>query len=123
MRPRDGSDPLLAGAIVFVCSAAVLMLEILAGRILAPYVGISLETYTSIIGTVLAGIAVGAWAGGSVADRIDPHRLIGPVIAVGGVLAFFTVPIIRFLGDSADGGGGAAVTLRVLARSSSLRSC
>ena len=37
----------------------VLMLEILAGRLLAPYVGISLETYTSIIGTVLAGIAVG----------------------------------------------------------------
>jgi len=104
-------NPLLAGAIVFVCSAAVLMLEILAGRILAPYVGISLETYTSIIGTVLAGIAMGAWGGGKLADRIDPHRLIGPVIAVGGVLAFFTVPIIRFLGDSSGGGGGAAVTL------------
>jgi SAM-dependent methyltransferase len=103
--------PLLAGAIVFVSSAAVLMLEILAGRILAPYVGISLETYTSIIGTVLAGIAVGAWGGGRLADRIDPHRLIGPVIALGGVLAFFTVPIIRFLGDSSGGGGGAAVTL------------
>jgi SAM-dependent methyltransferase len=103
--------PLLAGAIVFVCSAAVLMLEILAGRILAPYVGISLETYTAIIGTVLAGIAVGAWAGGRAADRIDPHRLIGPVIAVGGVLAFFTVPIIRYLGDSSGAGGGAAVTL------------
>jgi spermidine synthase len=103
--------PWLAGVIVFVSSAAVLMLEILAGRILAPYVGISLETYTSIIGTVLAGIAVGAWAGGRLADRIDPHRLIGPVIAVGGVLAFFTVPIIRFLGDSSEGGGGAAITL------------
>lgn len=103
--------PLLAGAIVFVCSAAVLMLEILAGRILAPYVGISLQNYTSIIGTVLAGIAIGAWAGGRVADHIDPHRLLGPVIALGGVLAFFTVPIIRFLGDSADAGGGSVITL------------
>jgi MFS family permease len=91
------------------------MLEILAGRILAPYVGISLATYTAIIGTVLAGIAVGAWAGGQMADRIDPHRLIGPVIAVGGVLAFFTVPIIRFLGDSSGGGAGPAVTLAVSA--------
>jgi SAM-dependent methyltransferase len=65
-------DPYAAGAIVFVCSAAVLMLEILAGRILAPYVGISLETYTAIIGTVLAGIAVGAWSGGYAADRPMP---------------------------------------------------
>jgi SAM-dependent methyltransferase len=104
--------PVLAGTLVFVCSAAVLMLEILAGRLLAPYVGISLETYTSIIGTVLAGIALGAWGGGRVADRVDPHRLLGPVIAFGGVLAFCTVPIIRYLGDqSAQGGGASTLTL------------
>jgi SAM-dependent methyltransferase len=112
--PADGRParlrPLLAGAIVFVCSAAVLMLEILAGRLLAPYVGISLETYTSIIGTVLAGIALGAWAGGRVADRIDPHRLLGPVIALGGVLAICTVPIVRHLGGS-TGEGVSASTL------------
>jgi SAM-dependent methyltransferase len=113
--PADGRParlhPLLAGALVFVCSAAVLMLEILAGRLLAPYVGISLETYTSIIGTVLAGIALGAWAGGRVADRIDPHRLLGPVIAVGGVLAFCTVPVIRALGDQSPESGGASTLL------------
>lgn len=104
--------PLLAGALVFLCSAAVLMLEILAGRLLAPYVGISLETYTSIIGTVLAGIALGAWAGGRVADLVDPHRLLGPLIAFGGVLAFCTVPVIRYLGDqSAQGGGASTLTL------------
>ena len=54
----------LAAFLVFVCSAAILMLEILAGRLLAPYVGVSLNTYTAVIGTVLAAIAVGAWAGG-----------------------------------------------------------
>ncbi|HXY91517.1 MAG TPA: fused MFS/spermidine synthase [Acidimicrobiia bacterium] len=92
---------LLAAAIVFVCSAAVLMLEILAGRLLAPYVGISLQTYTSIIGTVLAGIAVGAWGGGKLADRIDPRRLLGPTIALGGVFSLLTVPVIRSLGSQA----------------------
>jgi MFS family permease len=103
---------LLAAALVFVCSAAVLMLEILAGRLLAPYVGISLETYTSIIGTVLAGIAVGAWGGGKLADRIDPRRLLGPTIALGGVLALFTVPVVRGLGDqSTSGGRGATLFL------------
>ena len=39
----------------------MLVLEILAGRLLAPYVGVSIETFTGIIGVVLAGIAVGAW--------------------------------------------------------------
>ena len=102
----------VAAALVFVCSAAVLMLEILAGRLLAPYVGISLETYTSIIGTVLAGIAVGAWLGGKLADRIDPRRLLGPTVCFGGLLALFTVPIVRALGDqSGDGGRGATLFL------------
>jgi predicted membrane-bound spermidine synthase len=105
LRPFD------AAALVFVCSAAVLMLEILAGRILAPYVGISLETYTSIIGVVLAGIAVGAWAGGKLADRVDPHRTIGPVIAAGGLLAFLTVPIIRGVASQTAGNVGASALM------------
>ncbi len=76
----DAQSPLpgwLAIALVVGTSAAVLVLEILAGRLLAPYVGVSLETYTGIIGTVLAGIAVGAWFGGVAADRIDPRRRPG----------------------------------------------
>jgi SAM-dependent methyltransferase len=86
------------------------MLEILAGRLLAPYVGVTLETYTAIIGTVLAGIAFGAWAGGRLADRVDPRRVLGPVIALGGALALFIVPVIRFLGDT-SGSGHAAPTI------------
>jgi hypothetical protein len=66
--------PVLAGALVFVCSAAVLMLEILAGRLLAPYVGISLETYTSIIGTVLAGTVTRCAPPRHSADSSAMHR-------------------------------------------------
>ena len=47
----------VAAALVFVASGAVLVLEILGVRLLAPYVGLTLETTTSIIGAVLAGIA------------------------------------------------------------------
>ena len=53
-----------AGALVFVASGSVLVLEILAGRLLAPYVGVSLETFTGVVGVVLAGIATGTWTGG-----------------------------------------------------------
>ena len=53
-----------AAGIVFVAAGAVLVLEILSVRLLAPYVGLTLETTTSIIGAVLLGIAVGAAIGG-----------------------------------------------------------
>jgi SAM-dependent methyltransferase len=94
----------LAIALVVGTSAAILVLEILAGRLLAPYVGVSLETYTAIIGTVLAGIAVGAWLGGVAADRVDPRRLIPALLVTGGALAIATVPIVQALGSA----GGAA---------------
>ncbi len=103
----------LAVALVVGTSAAILVLEILAGRLLAPYVGVSLETYTGIIGTVLAGIAVGAWLGGVAADRVDPRRLIPVLLVVGGALAIATVPIVRALGGaggSASVGGTLALT-------------
>jgi MFS family permease len=95
----------LAGALVFVSSAAVLVLEILAGRLLAPYVGVTLETFTGIIGTVLAGIAIGTWAGGRLADRIEPRRLLGPLLAVGGGLAIAGVPLVRVVGGASDARG------------------
>ena len=94
-------DSRLAGAVVFVASGAVLVLEILAGRLLAPYVGVSLETFTGIIGVVLAGIAIGTWLGGWLADRIDPRRLLPGALALGGAAAIAAVPIIRALGPSA----------------------
>ncbi len=106
---RNEHSPLpgwLAIALVVGTSAAILVLEILAGRLLAPYVGVSLETYTGIIGTVLAGIAVGAWLGGLAADRIDPRRLIPALLVIGGALAIATVPTVRALGSA---GGAASV--------------
>ena len=48
---RDpASSPSLAAGLVFVASAAVLVVEILGIRLLAPYVGLTLETTTAIIG-------------------------------------------------------------------------
>ncbi len=86
--------PILAGLIVFGTSAAVLALEILAVRLLAPHLGITLEVTTGVIGTVLAGIALGTWLGGRLADRVDPRRLLGPILVVGGVLALAVIPMI-----------------------------
>jgi spermidine synthase len=106
---------LAAGLLVFFTSAAVLVLEILAGRLLAPYVGVSLETYTGIIGVVLAGISLGTWLGGRAADRIDPRRLLGPLLAWGGALALLAVPAITWVGELSLGTGpDAIVTLSLV---------
>ena len=49
----------LGYALVFGTSAAVLVLEITSLRLIAPYVGITLETNTSVIGLALTAIAFG----------------------------------------------------------------
>ncbi len=108
-------NPMLAGGLVFFTSGAVLVLEILAGRLLAPYVGVTLETYSAIIATVLAGIAVGTWFGGRAADRIHPRVLLGPLLAGGGALAMGSVPFVRLLGTLADGTPEWAVPLSMVA--------
>ena len=97
-------SPLVAGALVFFTSGAVLVLEILAGRLLAPYVGLTLENYSAVIGTVLAGISLGTWIGGMLADRFNPRALLGPLLAVGGACSLATVPLVRMFGSSIEEG-------------------
>lgn len=106
--------PVAAGLLVFCTSAAVLVLEILAGRLLAPYVGVTLETYTGIIGVVLAGIALGTWLGGRAADRIDPRKMLGPLLVMGGTLALCTIPAIRLFGALGLGAGPIGITMLAL---------
>lgn len=106
-----------APMLVFFTSAAVLVLEILAGRLVAPYIGVSLEAYTGIIGTVLAGIALGSAVGGWIADRRDPAALLGPVLVASGVASLASLPIITALGPVVAGTGGTADAIVLLAAS------
>lgn len=90
--------PTTARILVFATSASVLIIEILAGRLLAPYLGVSLEVFTGIIGVVLAGISLGAWLGGRAADRVDPALLPGPLLISGGLAAIASPALIDFFG-------------------------
>jgi spermidine synthase len=109
-RPSTG-EPLptwVAAAVTFLCSGAVLVLEIVGLRLIAPYVGVTLQTSTAIIGFALAAIALGAWTGGATADRTDPRRLLAPLMVAGGALVVAVLPLVRFTGSlltGADAGG------------------
>ena len=49
---------LIPAVTVFISSACIMVLELVAGRLVAKDLGSSLYTWTSIIGIVLAGITV-----------------------------------------------------------------
>lgn len=100
-----------ARLLVFLTSAAILVLEILAQRLMAPYLGVSLEVVTGVIGVILAGIALGAWLGGLAADRGDPGRLIGPLLVAGGVTALASPLLIDLLGPLLPSAGPASIVV------------
>src|SRR5215208_5678911 len=91
-----------AAALVFGASASVLVVELVALRLLAPYLGLTLETNTIVIGLALAAIAMGSWAGGRLADRISPRYALGPLLAVSGVAVAATPFAVRGAGVISD---------------------
>jgi MFS family permease len=70
---------------VFLSSASLMVLEIVAARLLAPYIGVSLYSWTAIIGVVLGGLSLGNWLGGVWADRGGNARSVGLVLGLGAV--------------------------------------
>jgi spermidine synthase len=84
--------------LVFATSLCTLVLEIVAGRVLAPAIGVSLYTWTSIIGIVLAGLAVGNYLGGVAARRIaSPGALAALLLA-----SSFSVWVVAILSRTND---------------------
>ena len=101
MSAHEGAalPPAAAAALTFAASAAVLVLELTALRLIAPYVGLTLESSTAVIGMALAAIALGAWAGGARADRTSPRRVIGPLLLLSGSLTLVVNPAVRWMSD------------------------
>ena len=93
-------ENLKACLIAFFASFFMLVVEIVAGRILAPYVGVNLYTWTSIIGVVLAGIGVGAYLGGVIADRYPHASTLGWILFLSGLGAFSIPPLTHWIGGS-----------------------
>lgn len=80
--PQPHPDPTVSplwplAALAFVSSVCLMTIEVVAGRLIAPYAGVSLYTWTSVIGVVLAGMSIGGYAGGWLADRVEPRRCLG----------------------------------------------
>lgn len=79
------------GVTIFISSAILLVLEITAGRLIAPYVGITIYSWTSIIGVILAGLSLGNWIGGVMADRGSSEKTTGIVLALAAVFSVLSL--------------------------------
>lgn len=77
----------LPNATVFVSSFCIMVIELVAGRIVARHFGTSIYTWTSVIGVVLAGIAAGNYLGGLVADRFAARRAMATLFLLSSAAA------------------------------------
>jgi len=72
----------------FFCGAVVMAFEIIASRMLGPYVGTSALVWTSIIGIILLSLATGYYLGGRLADRKPYPEVLSLLILLSGLIIF-----------------------------------
>lgn len=83
--------------VTFIASFCSLVIEMVAGRILAPFVGVSLYTWTSIIGVILTGISIGAYIGGKLVDRYPRRSTLGLLLLLSGIAALCIIPLTNMV--------------------------
>jgi spermidine synthase len=91
MRARHHKVAILLS--VTLTGMAVLIIEITATRMLAPFFGNSIFTISSVIGIVLAALGFGYYAGGALADRKPSERWFFCLIVIAG----FSVMLLQLL--------------------------
>lgn len=84
---------------MFISNACVMTIELVAGRIIAPYVGVSLFTWTSVIGVILAGMSAGNFIGGKLTDRYASRLVLGALFALASAQPIDTDQLRRELID------------------------
>ena len=94
-------------AIAFLAGWAIMQIEILGGRVLAPFFGYSIYQWGALIGVVMAALAAGYALGGRMGDRPGARRFLLTALAISAayialipLLADALLPIIRALGPA-----------------------
>lgn len=91
---------------VFICGAMTMVLELVAARVLSPYVGSSNLIWTSIIGIMLISMSLGYWIGGKIADKkqdlTDLSQFILIAAITTSVIPIFETVIVNSLAQMID---------------------
>lgn len=79
---------------VFLSGAIGMMLELIAARVLSPYVGSSNLIWTTIIGVMLTSMSIGYWMGGKIADKNPNINVLSKLLILGAIASAF-IPILE----------------------------
>lgn len=80
--------------IVFICGAMTMVIELIAARVLSPYLGSSNLIWTSIIGVMLISMSFGYWVGGKIADKKQDLRDLSEFILISAIVTSL-IPIFE----------------------------
>ena len=83
--------------IVFLSGASVMTVELLATRLVAPYLGYTLFSWTAVIAVILGALSLGYHYGGTLADRSkDLRRILYVSVLVAGAFTI-AIPLLSLL--------------------------
>jgi spermidine synthase len=85
-------------ATAFLGGAAVMIVELAGNRVLAPWFGNSLYTWTGLIGVLMISLSIGYYLGGYLADKRPHYSMLSLLL----LLAAALVAIIPFLQQMAQ---------------------
>src|SRR4030042_3468045 len=84
---------------VFIVNFCIMTLQLVAGRMIAPYIGVSLYTWTAVIGIVLLGMSVGNYYGGKIADLYPKTSTLTALLLTAGVSALIPNILLTMFGS------------------------
>ncbi len=73
---------------VFISGFCIMAIELLGGKMLAPYYGNSIYVWGSIITVFMLALSIGYLLGGKLSTRRDSMRLYGSMFFIPGLIAF-----------------------------------
>ncbi len=79
--------------VVFLSGASVMALELAGSRIVAPFLGSSIVTWTSLIGVILAALSIGYSLGGTAADKNPSTTPLSKIMLLAAVLVALVGPL------------------------------
>lgn len=82
--------------VVFLSGAIAMGLELVAARVLSPYVGSSNVVWTSIIGIILLSMSLGYWIGGKKADNGADANFLSKLL-IFAAIATSLIPLLETL--------------------------
>jgi tetratricopeptide (TPR) repeat protein/MFS family permease len=98
-KPKGFIKLLIPSATVFLSSFCIMVLELVASRLIARHLGSSLYTWTAVIGVVLAGITIGNYLGGRIADRFEARKALAVQFVLSSAACVLTVILNNIVGD------------------------